>query len=70
MQLKVKFLFVLLGPKNDNIDYTEIGRCIGTLMTNKVHICLLIKRVDQNLNVVFSLRVSMMLPIEQLIDAI
>ena len=33
---KVRFLFVLLGPKNDNIDYLEIGRCMGTLMTNKV----------------------------------
>lgn len=36
IQLKVRFVFVLLGPKNDNIDYLEIGRCIGTLMTNKV----------------------------------
>lgn len=35
VQLKVRFIFVLLGPKNDNIDYVEIGRCIGTLMTNK-----------------------------------
>lgn len=32
---KVRFIFVLLGPKNENIDYIEIGRCIGTLMTNK-----------------------------------
>ena len=38
VQLKVRFLFVLLGPKNDKIDYLEIGRCIGTLMTNKVRI--------------------------------
>ena len=37
VQIKVRFLFVLLGPKNDNIDYLEIGRCIGTLMTNKVN---------------------------------
>lgn len=35
VQLKVRFVFILLGPKNDNIDYLEIGRCIGTLMTNK-----------------------------------
>ena len=35
VQMKVRFVFVLLGPKNDNIDYLEIGRCIGTLMTNK-----------------------------------
>lgn len=33
--IKVRFIFVLLGPRNDNIDYIEIGRCIGTLMTNK-----------------------------------
>lgn len=32
---KVRFIFVLLGPKNENIDYIEIGRCIGTLMTSK-----------------------------------
>ena len=35
VQLKTRFLFVLLGPRNENIDYLEIGRCIGTLMTNK-----------------------------------
>jgi hypothetical protein len=34
-EVKLKFLFVLLGPRNDNIDYFEIGRCIGTLMTNR-----------------------------------
>lgn len=33
--VKVKFLFVLIGPRNENIDYLEIGRCMGTLMTNK-----------------------------------
>ena len=33
--IRVKFVFVLLGPKNDHIDYMEIGRCMGTLMTNK-----------------------------------
>ncbi|RNA18758.1 anion exchange 2-like isoform X2, partial [Brachionus plicatilis] len=33
--IKVRFIFVLLGPRNENIDYIEIGRCIGTLMTNK-----------------------------------
>jgi hypothetical protein len=34
--LKVRFLFILLGPKNPEIDYLELGRCMGTLMTNKV----------------------------------
>ncbi|CAF0718290.1 unnamed protein product [Brachionus calyciflorus] len=38
--VKVRFIFVLLGPRNENIDYIEIGRCIGTLMTNKeFHTC-------------------------------
>jgi hypothetical protein len=36
--VKCKFVFVLLGPHNENIDYLEIGRCMGTLMTNKVSI--------------------------------
>ncbi len=35
VHLKTRFIFVLLGPKNEKIDYLEIGRCIGTLMTNK-----------------------------------
>lgn len=38
VNLKIRFVFILLGPKNDNIDYLEIGRCIGTLMQNKVKI--------------------------------
>ena len=37
-QIKVKFLFIFLGPKRDNIDYHEIGRCMGTLMTNRVNL--------------------------------
>lgn len=36
VNLKIRFLFILLGPKNENIDYLEIGRCIGNLMQNKV----------------------------------
>ena len=32
--VRVRFVFVLLGPRNDHIDYLEIGRCVGTLMTN------------------------------------
>ena len=35
--IRVRFFFILLGPKNDSIDYLEIGRCVGTLMTNKVN---------------------------------
>lgn len=29
VKLKVRFLFVLLGPKNDSIDYLEIGNFLA-----------------------------------------
>lgn len=32
----VRFLFVLLGPPNTNMDYHQIGRSISTLMSDKV----------------------------------
>jgi hypothetical protein len=32
--LKVRFLFIFLGPQK-NVNYLEIGRCMGTLMSNK-----------------------------------
>ncbi|XP_056391868.1 anion exchange protein 3 isoform X2 [Hyla sarda] len=32
----VRFLFVLLGPSQSNMDYHEIGRSISTLMSDKV----------------------------------
>jgi hypothetical protein len=38
VNLKIRFVFILLGPKNENIDYLEIGRCMGTLMQNKVNL--------------------------------
>ncbi|XP_072324710.1 anion exchange protein 2-like, partial [Scyliorhinus torazame] len=31
----VRFLFILLGPSNSNMDYHEIGRSISTLMSDK-----------------------------------
>ncbi|XP_032876102.1 anion exchange protein 2 isoform X3 [Amblyraja radiata] len=31
----VRFLFILLGPTNSNMDYHEIGRSISTLMSDK-----------------------------------
>lgn len=34
-EIKVKFLFIFLGPDKPSINYLEIGRCMGTLMTNK-----------------------------------
>uniref|UniRef100_A0A8C8S7X0 Anion exchange protein n=1 Tax=Pelusios castaneus TaxID=367368 RepID=A0A8C8S7X0_9SAUR len=33
--IPVRFLFVLLGPSNANMDYHEIGRSISTLMSDK-----------------------------------
>jgi len=32
----VRFLFILLGPGNADLDYHEIGRSISTLMSNAV----------------------------------
>ena len=32
----VRFLFVLLGPSQSNVDYHEIGRSFATLMSDKV----------------------------------
>lgn len=34
----VRFLFVLLGPSQSNVDYHEIGRSFSTLMSDKVDI--------------------------------
>lgn len=34
-EIKVRFLFIFLGPKSHQVSYLEIGRCMGTLMTNK-----------------------------------
>ena len=32
----VRFLFVLLGPSQNNMDYHEIGRSFSTLMSDQV----------------------------------
>lgn len=32
----VRFIFVLLGPSQGNMDYHEIGRSFSTLMSDKV----------------------------------
>ncbi|CAF0838647.1 unnamed protein product, partial [Brachionus calyciflorus] len=35
-EIKLRFMFIFLGPKSKtNINYLEIGRCMGTLMANK-----------------------------------
>lgn len=34
----VRFIFVLLGPTQMNMDYHEIGRSFSTLMSDKVHL--------------------------------
>lgn len=32
--IPVRFMFTLLGPRNSDLDYHEIGRSISTLMSN------------------------------------
>lgn len=34
--IPVRFIFILLGPSQSNVDYHEIGRSISTLMSDKV----------------------------------
>lgn len=34
-QVKVRFIFIFLGPSKSSIDYYEIGRCMGTVMADK-----------------------------------
>lgn len=34
----VRFIFVLLGPSQSNMDYHEIGRSFSTLMSDKVEV--------------------------------
>ncbi|XP_033628613.1 band 3 anion transport protein-like isoform X1 [Asterias rubens] len=33
--IPVRFVFVLLGPSNMNVDYHELGRCFSTLMSSE-----------------------------------
>lgn len=37
--LPTRFLFILLGPSTEHFRYHEIGRSIGTLMSDEVRIC-------------------------------
>lgn len=34
----VRFIFILLGPIQSNVDYHEIGRSFATLMSDKVDV--------------------------------
>ena len=43
----VRFLFVLLGPSQSNMDYHEIGRSISTLMSDKVVTLFKLFRVER-----------------------
>lgn len=36
VNIPVRFMFVLLGPKDDRVDYHEVGRSISTLMSDKI----------------------------------
>lgn len=33
-EVNVRFLFIFLGPKKSDLDYIEVGRCMGLMMTN------------------------------------
>lgn len=35
VNIPVRFIFILLGPKKTNVDYHEVGRSISTLMANQ-----------------------------------
>ena len=35
-KLRLKFVFIFMGPKRRDLDYYEISRCMGTLMTQSV----------------------------------
>ena len=36
VNIPVRFLFILLGPEEDRLDYHEVGRSIATLMSDKI----------------------------------
>ena len=36
VRIPVRFMFVLLGPEDDRMDYHEVGRSISTLMSDKI----------------------------------
>ena len=36
VNIPVRFVIVLLGPDDDNVDYHEVGRSISTLMSDKI----------------------------------
>lgn len=36
INIPIRFLFVLLGPSNSDLDYHEVGRSISTLFSNKL----------------------------------
>ena len=36
VKIPVRFMFVLLGPEDDKVDYHEVGRSFSTLMSDKI----------------------------------
>ncbi|EDO31793.1 predicted protein [Nematostella vectensis] len=36
VNIPVRFLFILLGPDDKSIDYHEVGRCVATLMSDRL----------------------------------
>jgi hypothetical protein len=42
--LPVRFIIIILGPPKFGVDYHELGRAMGTLMSDKVCLFYKIKR--------------------------
>lgn len=36
VKIPVRFMYILLGPEDDDVDYHEVGRSIATLMSDKI----------------------------------
>ena len=36
VKIPVRFMFVLLGPEDDKVDYHQVGRSFSTLMSDKI----------------------------------
>ena len=36
VKIPVRFMFVLLGPEDDKVEYHEVGRSFSTLMSDKI----------------------------------
>lgn len=47
--IPVRFLFILLGPEKESLNYHEIGRCFATMMSDKVFLdCAYLAEVSES----------------------